>query len=155
MATTDAIDLLMKDHERMRDLLGQLVDTTERRARKRKELLQAIARELEIHGRIEEEIFYPAFCEAGAEEEERACSEAKEEHRTMENLVIPDLEGTAPDAAEFGGRAKVLKELVEHHADEEEEETFPRAQEILSQDTLSELGELMAERKQDLEAELA
>lgn len=80
--------------------------------------------------------------------------EAKEEHRAVEALVLPDLMKTKPDSETFSGRAKVLKELVEHHADEEEEEMFPEAQKALSQDQLVELGERMAQRKKELQKKL-
>lgn len=48
-------------------------------------------------------------------------------NRTMDDLVHPDLNKTAPGSIEFGGRAKVLKELVEHHVEGEEGEMFPRS----------------------------
>jgi hemerythrin-like domain-containing protein len=47
----------------------------------------------------------------------------------------------------------VLKELVEHHADEEEKEMFPRARKLLSKDELSELGKRMQQRKSELLSE--
>ena len=50
----------------------------------------------------------------------------------------------------FSGRAKVLKELVEHHADEEEQEMFPRAKKLLSKDELAALGERLEARKKAL-----
>ena len=53
--------------------------------------------------------------------------EALEEHRAVDELVLPDLKNTDPASHQFSGRAKVLRELVEHHADEEEEEMFEMA----------------------------
>lgn len=47
----------------------------------------------------------------------------------------------------FAGRIKVLKELVEHHIEEEEEEMFKDAQELLSAEQLEELGEQMKQKK--------
>jgi hemerythrin superfamily protein len=152
---TNAIELLKEDHDKVRKLLAQLAESTTRAGQKRTELLETIARELEIHTRIEEEIFYPAFRDAGKSEERKMYHEAKEEHRAVEKLVIPDLEKTEPGSEEFGGRAKVLKEMVEHHAEDEEEEMFPRAEELFSEEELAELGERMAQRKQELEAELS
>ncbi|MGH8124351.1 MAG: hypothetical protein ACREPK_00670 [Rhodanobacteraceae bacterium] len=51
-----------------------------------------------------------------------------EEHRAAGELVLPDLPETDTGSEEFGGRAKVLKDLVDHHAEEEEGEMFKRAQ---------------------------
>ena len=57
--------------------------------------------------------------------------EAKEEHRTVDSLVLPDLKMTDPTTPEFAGRAKVVKELLEHHIEEEETEMFPQAKKLL------------------------
>ncbi|MET0227023.1 MAG: hemerythrin domain-containing protein, partial [Dokdonella sp.] len=104
---------------------------------------------------IEEEIFYPAFKEAAKIADDRTMYfEALEEHRAAGDLVLPDLLATDPAADNFSGRAKVLKELVEHHADEEEKEMFPRARKLLSKSELAELGSRMEARKTDLLAQM-
>ena len=147
----NAIELLKSDHQKVRGLLAELAETTHRASKTRIELLGKIALELRVHTTIEEEIFYPAFREAGEKhEDEKMFFEAMEEHRAAGDLVLPDLEATEVDSDQFGGRAKVLKELVEHHADEEEKEMFPRARELLGVDALRELGERMQARKVEL-----
>jgi len=147
----DAITLLKKDHELVRQLLGDLEATTSRAAKKRTDLLRKIQVNLKAHTTIEEEIFYPAFKEAGKKsDDDKMYFEALEEHRAAGDLVLPDLLKTDPSGEQFSGRAKVLKELVEHHADEEEKEMFPRAKKILSKDELMTLGQLMQSRKQVL-----
>jgi hemerythrin-like domain-containing protein len=151
--TKNAIELLKSDHQTVRDLLKQLEQTTPRGEKTRRQLLERISKELRAHTTIEEEIFYPAFRAAGDGDESKLFFEAKEEHRAVEELVLPDLEKTQVGSETFSGRAKVLKELVEHHADEEEEEMFPRAKKLLSREELLELGERMAERKKELARE--
>ena len=147
----DALSLLRQDHQAVKELLEKLADTTSRAVKTRKELLEKIARELRAHAEIEEQIFYPALKEAATKAEQREqVHEALEEHRAAIELVLPDLEKTAPDSERFGGRAKVLKELVTHHADEEEKEMFASARKLLSKDELRELGERMKERKAEL-----
>jgi hemerythrin-like domain-containing protein len=76
--------------------------------------------------------------------------EALEEHRAVHKLVLPDLKKTDPTSDKFSGRAKVLKELVEHHADEEEKEMFKMAKKAMSTDELKKLGEQMSQRKDEL-----
>lgn len=147
----DAIQLLKDDHKKVKGLLSQLAETSERATKTRQDLLRTIQAELEAHTTIEEEIFYPAFKKAGEEkEDDKLYFEAKEEHRAVDKLVLPDLSGTDAGSVEFGGRAKVLKELIEHHAEEEEKEMFPRAKKLLSQDQLMELGSQMERRKGQL-----
>jgi hemerythrin-like domain-containing protein len=146
----NAIALLKADHATVRKLLKQLTDTTERAQKTRSALLERIGTELRLHTAIEEEIFYPAFRKAGTSKAARMFFEATEEHRAIEELVLPDLEQTKPGSEKFSGRAKVLKELVEHHADEEEEELFPAAKKLLSSEVLMELGARMEARKEEL-----
>jgi hemerythrin superfamily protein len=144
----NAIQLLKDDHVLVRKLLGELEKTTSRGAKSRVELLARIGRELEVHTTIEEEIFYPAFKAAAKKaDDQKLYFEALEEHRAAGDLVLPDLLATDPASDCFGGRTKVLKELVEHHAREEEKDMFPRARALLSPDELKVLGERMRERK--------
>jgi hemerythrin-like domain-containing protein len=147
----DAIKLLKADHEEMRGLLSNLESTTSRAVKKRQQLIAEIDAKLKAHTTIEEEIFYPAFREAGQKsDDDKMYFEALEEHRAAGDLVLPDLLNTDPASEKFSGRAKVLKELVEHHAEEEEKEMFPRAKKLLNRDELAELGERLEARKDEL-----
>lgn len=146
-----AIELLEADHDKVRELLSELVESTTRAEKKRRELLAKIEQELHVHTHIEEEIFYPAFKEAGNSEHKKMYFEAMEEHRAVDDLVLPDLKKTDPTSEKFSGRAKVLKELIEHHADEEEEEMFKLARKSMSREELQELGEKMEARKREIQ----
>ena len=143
----NAIDLLLEDHKRVKAILGQLSDSTERAVKKRTELLNKLEMEITIHTRLEEEILYPVFKKAGGKEQAVMYHEAKEEHRTVDSLVLPDLKKTAPDSLEFSGRAKVVKELLEHHIEEEETEMVPQAKKLLGKALLEELGAEMEAMK--------
>jgi hemerythrin-like domain-containing protein len=59
-------------------------------------------------------------------------------------LILLDAD---PAGEVFGAKAKVLKELIEHHADEEEKEMFPKARKALGAAELRDLGSRMAGRK--------
>jgi hemerythrin superfamily protein len=147
----DAITLLKSDHNEMRAMLGALEQTTARAVKKRQTLLARLEVNLKAHTSIEEEIFYPAFKEAGQKSgDDKMYFEALEEHRAAGDLVLPDLLGTDPSTENFSGRAKVLKELVEHHAGEEEKEMFPRARKLLDKAELAALGGQMEQRKREL-----
>lgn len=147
----NAIELLKADHDKVRGLFEELTGTTTRAEKTRMQLLEKIRLELDVHTTIEEEIFYPAFREAASKSDDKEMIfEALEEHRAAGELVLPDLLETEVTSEKFSGRAKVLKELVEHHADEEEKEMFKRARELFDREQLTELGERMAARKEEL-----
>ncbi|MDR0190778.1 hemerythrin domain-containing protein [Pseudomonas yamanorum] len=143
----NAIDLLKADHERVKAILNQLSESTERGVKKRTELLAKLEMEISLHTRLEEEILYPAFRKAGGKDQEIMYHEAKEEHRTVDSLVLPDLKQTSPSTTEFSGRVKVVKELLEHHIEEEESEMFPQARKLLGKALLEELGAEMEAMK--------
>lgn len=148
----NAITLLKSDHVTVKRLLRELEQTTERAIKERERLLGEIERELKIHSQIEEELFYPTFKKAAeGTEAEEMFYEATEEHHVVD-LVLPELNATSPKAPEFGAKAKVLQELVEHHAQEEETEMFVKARKLLDDAQLRTLGEEMQRRKKTLQA---
>lgn len=149
----NAIDLLIEDHERVKDILTRLTESTERAVKTRTDLLQKLEMEVTIHTQLEEQILYPAYKEAGGKEELKMYHEAKEEHRAVDSLVLPDLKVTDPASVEFSGRAKVCKELLEHHIEEEESEMFPQARELFDEARLEEMGEQMSELRDRLKKE--
>jgi len=69
----DAIQLLKADHKLVKGLLAELAETSTRATKKREELLHKIQVNLKAHTTIEEEIFYPAFKEAGKKASKRSC----------------------------------------------------------------------------------
>ena len=146
----DAITLLKEDHKKVKGLLSQLEKTTERGASRRTKLLGQIETEVKIHTTIEEEIFYPAYRDAVKKKDDKELyQEALEEHHVVD-LVLPELKDSDPAGEIFGAKAKVLKELIEHHAEEEEKEMFPKARRALGMEELRELGTRMESRKRAL-----
>ncbi len=147
-----AITMLKSDHATLKRLLGDLEQTTERAVKERQRLIGEIEREVKMHSQLEEEIFYPAFlAKAKKTEAEDMFYEATEEHHVVD-MVLPSLKSANPKSHEFSARAKVLKELIEHHIEEEEEEMFVKARKLLNDSQLQELGAMMQARKDSLQA---
>ena len=150
MPTQDAIALLKADHKKVKGLLEQLDKTTERGASTRKKLLTQIEKELVVHTTLEETIFYPAFRDAVEKKQDREMYfEAVEEHHVVK-LVLPEIKETDPASEPFAAKAKVLKELVTHHAKEEEREMFPEARKVFTKEELEDLGARMTAKKKTL-----
>jgi hemerythrin-like domain-containing protein len=150
VAKVNAISILKHDHDNVRELLDRLKNTTDRATKTRVDLLERIEAEMVAHMTVEEEIFYPAFRDAmGDKHAEKIYHEAREEHRAA-SKVMADLKKADPSSPVFGGRAKVLAELVTHHADEEEDEMFSLATKHFSSDELEALGAQIEQRKRQL-----
>jgi hypothetical protein len=137
-----ATDLLKKQHKEVKALFKK-VENTEN-ARERRQLMEQIAQQLQLHTQIEEEIFYPAVRELGTNKAEEMIDEAFEEHHVVD-LVLHELPQVDPEDERFHAKMTVLSELVEHHVAEEEKEMFKMA-EKLGKERLAELGMQMAER---------
>jgi hemerythrin-like domain-containing protein len=135
-----ATDLLKKQHKSVKALFKKVEDTED--GRRRRQLMEEIANELKMHTQIEEEIFYPAVREVGTSKAEEMVDEAYEEHHVVD-LVLAELPNVNPEDERFAAKMTVLSELVEHHADEEEDEMLPMAEKKLGKERLQQLGEQM------------
>jgi len=146
----DAIALLKKDHVKLKGLLRRLQSSKGGDARRN--LFEQIEHDLRVHTQIEEEIFYPAFKDAVRSKEQRKLYfESIEEHHVVD-LFLPELKESKLSPEVFAAKAKVLRDLVEHHAEEEETQMFPRARTALGSARLKELGAGMQIRKDQLAA---
>jgi hypothetical protein len=145
----NAFELLKKDHKKVSDLFKQLEETTERAVKTREELFGKLKQELDIHARIEEQIFYPAIKDA--EETHEITLEAIEEHNVVKQL-LGELDSMPVDDERWTAKLTVLKENVEHHVEEEEGEMFKDAQKVLTAEQVEELGTRMESSKQEQKA---
>ena len=140
----DAIKLLKEDHARIKPLLAELKETTDRAEKTRGELFSRIKQELTIHEIIEEEIFYPTLREHPKAKE--IVLEGYEEHDVVSRLM-GELDGMDATDERFGPKAKVMAENIEHHIEEEEGEMFKLTRQLFSDDELEQMGMRMQEIK--------
>ena len=147
----DAMSLLSSDHAEVRQMFEEYRKLVEDGAadERRGELAGQICSALTVHAEIEEDLFYPALRERL--EDELLLDQAEVEHASARDL-IEQIESMEPDDALYDAKVLVLAEYVEHHVQEEESEIFPQAEK--SGLDLDELGAELAERKQELMAEL-
>jgi hypothetical protein len=147
----DALTLLKNDHDKVKGIMGELEPTTERAEKTRTELFAKLKAELTVHEIIEEEIFYPALKDHPRAKE--IVLEGYEEHHVVDT-VMAELEGLPVDDEAWGAKAKVMKENVEHHMEEEEGEMFEKARQVFDREELQELGTRMEQRKVEAQEEL-
>jgi hemerythrin superfamily protein len=148
----NAITMLKSDHATLKRLLRELSETSDRALKQRESLVERIERTLKTHAQVEEEVFYPAYkAVTEGSDAEDAFYEAAEEHHIVD-MVLPALKAANPKSHEFKAKAKVLKDLVEHHIREEEGEMFREARSRFSEAQLRELGDLMQTRRKSIEA---
>ena len=133
----EATKLLKQQHDEVKQLLEQF-EAADNESEKQ-ELFEQIADDFAAHGEIEEKIFYPAVYVGPLKDKLR---EAVEEHLSAKR-VVADLLTMDPSDEQFEPKMKVLKELIEHHVEEEEGELFPLVQQNFAREELETLGEQM------------
>lgn len=147
----EATKLLKADHARVKMLFDRYEQLGDRAMEKRKEIFEQLYAEIDVHSKIEEEIFYPAVKNVHSNELQEMVAESIEEHTVVKRLLT-ELSGLSPEADEFDAKMKVLKENVLHHAEEEEEQKmFPLVQAKISLDERHELGKTLEARKETLQ----
>jgi len=133
--------LLKRQHREVEKLFATALKTENEKSRRK--AMEDIIHALEHHTQIEEDVFYPAVRDIGTRKATDMIGEAYEEHHVVK-LVLAELPEVDPGAENFKAKMTVLKELVAHHVEEEEDEMFPMAEKKLGEDRSSELAEEIA-----------
>jgi len=141
----NAIDLLKSQHRKVEDLFSKLEKA--RDSKKKEELFIEIADRLAIHASIEEHHFYPGV---KAKTTEGILLESVEEHLGIKRVLSDLLDAEVEDAT-FDAKIKVLKDLVEHHVEEEEGSLFPKVASSVDKADLDDIGESMSAEQAELE----
>jgi hemerythrin-like domain-containing protein len=114
----DILDTLKKEHEEVAEMLSQLVKSD--RGAERKAILEQIKGALVPHLRAEEKVVYNAIYGLKDKDAKQDSAEGYMEHQLGDTMLATLEKIDDAMSPEFGAGAKVLKELVEHHVEEEE-----------------------------------
>lgn len=140
----EILDLLREDHQKVLDLFEQLEDTSERASKSRHQEFSKLKKELLEHMHGEETVFYPYLLENGDDRE--VLLEAIEEHEAVK-MRIPGIEQTDVSDEHWKPKLKVIAEMVRHHIDEEEDQVFEMAEEVMDDQTSNRLAKEFQQAK--------
>lgn len=145
MATEmDLYESLKQDHQSIKSILDEMVQTTAADQSLRTQLFNRLKVEFLAHARAEEKMFYPKL-----EQHQRSrdlALAAEEEHHAAESL-LRELEQTDTQDDRWKARATVLREMILNHVEEEEHDLFPKAQQIFSDDEAIQLYQQFEDQK--------
>lgn len=140
-------EALINDHRKLQDILDRLVALNEGDEDKRHELIGQVRDELIPHSRAEEAVFYNSI---------RAISTAQdlawhgyEEHMLAESL-LRTLQAADKIDIEWKGGAKKLRDALNHHIKEEEEQMIPVAQQLFTKEEAEVMCEAFEEMKPEV-----
>jgi hypothetical protein len=134
----DALELIVEQHDKVDELIEAIEneDVIERK----QFLFDELADNIAAHAAMEEKLFYPTV---RAEQTQELLLESTEEHLAIKR-VLADLLKTDVDDERFDAKLAVLKEEIDHHAREEEEQIlFPHLRKLMSAEQLTALGSEM------------
>lgn len=152
MENLHATQQLRDDHKRFRGLFNQFLAVGQRSLSPEfKESVAAqILMELDVHSRLEEEIFYPALIAVMDVGKQGLINEALGDHAAILDIMF-ELQKRSALERGFTARMIDLQEMVVLHTEKEERDLFPEAEKLLAKE-LDELGFRMADRRQQLMA---
>lgn len=146
----DAASLLKADHRKVATLFEQYKGATAVEEKMR--LAREVCKELVVHTKLEEDLFYPACRKMGVEDE--MLDEAQVEHDGAKALISELLHGR-PEDDFYDAKVSVLSEYVKHHVSEEEKpRTGILARARKNGVDMQSLGRELQERKTRLAAEI-
>jgi hemerythrin superfamily protein len=144
----DITTVLTREHKLVAALLTKIEEACEQeKFGDVAEPFAILKTKLTAHAKGEEQAVYPRFAEM-SDELKDLVGEAKEEHSLVEDK-LQELSRIDVEDEEWKAKFTVLKELVEHHVEDEEGEVFPVARKAMKGATASELADeyLAARRK--------
>jgi hemerythrin-like domain-containing protein len=139
--------VLKRDHQAVAQLFRDFERLADDDLAGRRLLVDRIRSELDVHTRIEEELFYPEL--ERVEEARDLVREGRTEHQLVKDLCA-EIARLDPAGLDYVAKIEVLRENVDHHVDEEESEIFPLAKKHLSSERLEKLGDQLEHRREEL-----
>jgi len=140
---TDIFTRLTQDHERHREMLERVGDTTGD-TKERHDAFRQLRIDVSAHANAEEQSLY-------AEMLARPDLQDKGRHSVAEHKEVDDYFDELLDmdfsSTDWASRFETLRERLEHHMDEEENEIFVAARKDLSDERAEELARIFDERK--------
>lgn len=137
--------LLKQDHESVMDIFDELEE--EESTESMQGLLSQLQDELDEHMQLEEKFFYPAL--EKNDYSRKKVLEAYQEHQAVKT-VLSQLHDVPLNDERLMARVKVLRGLVTHHIEEEENKVFKIAEKSIGKEKLQEIAVQVQKAKSEL-----
>lgn len=136
---------LKSDHDKHRGLLAKLAKT-EGNSPERRKLWETFYYDVSAHAAAEEVSFYSQLISDSDGQSEGRHSVA--EHQELDDMLqeLNEMDMSSPG---WLTRFKTMKDRYEHHIEEEEEDIFPVAKDVIGSDKSGEVAAEFAERKKE------
>lgn len=138
------IEILKHDHAKLRKDIQELLDMEVGHEAMQK--AEDFTRFLTIHQRIEEDVLYPPLEKVSATKGK--VLEGIQEHHVLD-VLVKELMKLNPKDKMWTAKLTVIKEDLEHHLTEEEQDLFPKISNSLNKEILEHIANEALEIKKD------
>ncbi len=135
---------IKRDHDDLREMITAIRKMPATAKGSKQRLFEKLKVALTDHARAEENIFYAAIM---SDEKARSMTlEGHEEHHVID-ILLAEIVALSTGEETWDAKFEVLRENVEHHLDEEEDDLFKTARKILDREEAETLGrQFLAEK---------
>ena len=141
----DIFERLIEDHDRHRALIDQIKETTGD-SEDRRALFEKFKTDASAHANTEEETLYVTIM---ANSDTRVDAQHSVKEHADLGMMFVELDDMDMGSSAWLTKFKTLAEDYVHHIDEEEEEKFPKAKEVIDKAKAVELRDEFNSRKPD------
>jgi len=144
---------LHDDHNEVASLLGDLMESEDRVERDR--LFEQMKTKLLAHAHAEQEVLYRRLERAQSEESRIFAHEGTNEHQIVEDQLQKLSAASDKTGNQWAAELRVLRELVDHHVDEEDSTGFSCARDEVGKEELEAISQDFQTRKSKLMTRVA
>ncbi|MCT7966577.1 hemerythrin domain-containing protein [Laspinema sp. D1] len=141
------LEILYEDHRKVDTLFMEIENTSD--AKKREEFFGQIYKDLTAHAEAEEEVVYPAI-RAQLPKVQHLYNEQAEMKQLLESI-----KSSNGSDASFMTRVKQLKDMVQHHVKEEENDMFNKFRQTMNEAQMQQLSKQFKEAKSRIQQSMA
>jgi hemerythrin-like domain-containing protein len=139
---------LHQDHEEVAGLMEQLLKTEE--GKERGAIFKEVMSKLLAHSHAEQNVLYKKMEKSEDEKARSFAYEGENEHQIVEQQLQQMARARNKASEQWTAQATVLKELVEHHVQEEERTGFSCARSEFDGEALEKMADQFRKQKQKL-----
>ena len=139
---------LHKDHEEVAGLIEQMIKIED--GKERGTIFKEMMSKLLAHSQAEQNVLYKKMEKSENEKSRTFAYEGENEHQIVEQQLQQMARARNKASEQWTEQASVLKDLIEHHVEEEESTGFSCASSQFDSETLEKMGDQFRKQKEKL-----
>jgi 50S ribosomal subunit-associated GTPase HflX len=146
----DVLELIKAEHRLVESLFSEIENAED--THKLYDSFNQLYEALNVLAEVEKQVFYPAI--RNCIDIENLVDAAQKEQNEAKQM-LEDVSSLSPTSAEFKAKIRDLKQAIQHHIQEEENEVFSQVLQCMSQEERSQLGSEFEVVKSKLQTEIS